>query len=56
MSVVLVFDDDKSERTHITTSLRRELASHKIEIMEFEGQDNPRKDQSYERLPSNVVQ
>ena len=49
MSVVLVFDDDKSERTHITTSLRRELASHKIEIMEFEGQDNPRKDQSYER-------
>ena len=49
MSVVLVFDDDKSERTHITTSLGKELASYKIEIMEFEGLDDPRKDQSYER-------
>jgi hypothetical protein len=49
MSVVLVFDDDKSERTCITTSLGKELADHRVEIMEFEGSDDPRPDQSYER-------
>jgi len=49
MSVVLVFDDDESERTQVTTGLRKKLAGHKIEIKEFEGSDDPRKDQSYER-------
>jgi len=49
MSVVLVFDDDKSERTRIITGLGKELADHGIEIMEFEGSDDPRAGQSYER-------
>lgn len=49
MSTILIFDDDEPERTQLSTGLRKEFASQKMEIKEFDGEDEPVADQSYER-------
>ena len=49
MSVILIFDDDPDERHSVVKGLRKKLRGRSAKIREFDGLDDPKEGDSYER-------